>query len=341
MAIKVIQMMEKTTNGYDKLIPAGGGIVFRVTSVAGTTVTCSLGEEDGQTYTYLEDGVHDFYGVGYGVYTLTFTDGSGTNTFTKTVSESKLYEIYRYPLSNILNENSWSYISLASTKGIAQNFWSIGDIKMIAVNGSIAGGTFNGSYGVFIASFSHNPAVEGSGILFHSFKNSLEEKKDIALYATFQMNTSKNANGGWRDCYMRNAIIPQFENAISTDLKNVVKTSTIYSHNYTGGSQNNNASHVTATQDKFYLLAEFEIFGSRSYASSYEQNRQVQVEYYKLGNSRIKYQSTNPSSATRWWERSVWCDSTYASGFCYVASGGYANANAATDSYGFAVAFRV
>ena len=178
-------------------------------------------------------------------------------------------------LNSVLDKNSWNDISRASNLNIGANIWSIGDIKMITVNGAIAGGTFNGSYGVFIASFSHNPTVEGSGILFHSFKNSLEKKKDIALYATFQMNTSDITDGGWRDCYMRNTIIPQFENAISTDLKNVVKTSTIYSHNYTGGSQNNNASHVTATQDKFYLLAEFEIFGSRHEANSYEQNYQV------------------------------------------------------------------
>lgn len=146
---------------------------------------------------------------------------------------------------------------------------------MITVNGTITNSTFNNSYGVFIASFSHNPTVEGSGILFHSFKNNLTEKKDIALWANFQMNTSGITDGGWRDCYMRKNIIPQFENAIPTDLKNVVKTSTIYSHNYTGGSQNNNASYVTTTQDKFYLLAEFEIFGARTYANSHEQNHQV------------------------------------------------------------------
>lgn len=142
---------------------------------------------------------------------------------------------------------------------------------MIQISGTITNTTFSDTYGVFIASFSHNPAVEGSGILFHSFKNNLTEKKDIALFANFQMNTSGTTTGGWRDCYMRNTIIPQFENAIPSDLKNVVKTSTIYSHNYTGGSQNNSASYVTATQDRFYLLAEFDIFGVRVYANSYEQ----------------------------------------------------------------------
>lgn len=219
--------------------------------------------------------------------------------------------------------------------------WALGDIKMITVNGKITNTAFNDSYGVFIASFSHNPDIEGSGILFHSFKNNLTGKKDIALFSNFQMNTSGITNGGWRDCHMRKNIIPQFENAISTDLKNVVKTSTIYSHNYAGGSQNDNASYVTATQDKFYLLAEFEIFGVRNYANSYEKNHQVQVEYYKLGNSRVKYQSTNPSSADFWWERSVFCGGTSTTGFCVVGNSGNAYSNGANYSYGFAVAFRV
>ena len=378
MATKVIQMMEKTADGYDELILLDRGIVFRVNSTAGTSVTCTFNgiqqsytfTEDGlhdfygstygtynfiatkgvatksftqevseskiynmsmllvdgiifrvtsssgttiscsfegevQTYTYASDGTHDFYGNGFGTYNFTAEKNGVSTIYTQQVNEAKIYNIVLEALNSVLDKNSWNDISRASNLNIGANIWSIGDIKMITVNGAIAGGTFNNSYGVFIASFSHNPTVEGSGILFHSFKNNLTKKKDIALWANFQMNTSGITNSGWRDCHMRKNIIPQFENAISTDLKNVVKTSTIYSHNYTGGSQNDNASYVTATQDRFYLLAEFEIFGVRTYANSYEQNHQVQVEYYKLGNSRIKYQSTDPSSANRWWERSV------------------------------------
>lgn len=340
MATKVIQIMEKTVEGYDMLIPAGGGVVIRVTSLAGTTVTCSFNEQT-QSYTFSSDGTYDFYGVGYGEYTFTIIGMGITRTETLNVTESKIYELSFYPVFSVLNENSWAIISTISEIGTAQNTWSLGDIKMVTINGTITGTTFNDSYGVFIASFSHNPTVEGSGILFHSFKNNLTEKKDIALFSNFQMNMSGITDGGWRDCYMRNTIIPQFESAIPSELKNVVKTSTIYSHNYTGGSQNNNASYVTTTQDKFYLLAEFEIFGARTYANSYEQNHQVQVKYYKLGNSRVKYQSTSPSSAGDWWERSVHCNAAGTSRFCTVNNGGAAYYHGANSSYGFAVAFRV
>lgn len=304
MATKLIQMMEKTADGYDELIPTVAGIVIRIISLEGTTVTCSFNEQT-QSYTFSSDGTYDFYGVGYGEYTFTVTKMGITRTETLNVTECKIYELSLYPTLNVLNENSWAVISTVSEAGMAQNIWSLGDIKMVTINGTITDTTFNDSYGVFIASFSHNPTVEGSGILFHSFKNNLTEKKDIVLFSNFQMNTSGVTKGGWRDCSMRKNIIPQFESAIPSELKNVVKTSTIYSHNYTGGSENDKASYVTTTQDKFYLLAEFEIFGKRVYANSYEKNHQVQVEYYKLGNSRIKYNSTSQSSAEIWWERSV------------------------------------
>lgn len=341
MAVKAIQMMEKTADGYNMLVSTGGRAVIRVTSIAGTTVTCSFNEWV-QSYTFSSNETHDFYGVGYGVYTMTATDGANTHTITKEIKESKLYEIVAVPYSSILDECTWNQISEASLKGAAQNIWSLGDIKMITVNGSIADGTFNGSYGVFIASFSHNPTVEGNGILFHSFKNNLIEKKDIALRGSFYMNTTKITNGGWRDCYMRKNIIPQFENAISTDLRSVVKTSTIYSHNYIGGSQNDNASYVTTTRDKFYMLAEFEILGHRSYANSYEKNHQVQVEYYKLGNSRIKTGVDNIVQASGfWWERSVACNEPVSTNFCAVSRQGEASVGLANGSCFFAVAFRV
>lgn len=340
MATKVIQMMEKTSSGYDTLIPIGGGIVLRVTSSSGTTVSCSFNGAT-QSHTFTEDGSYDFYGSGYGNYSFTMVNDTGSNTYTQVVSESKIYDIYLFGQSSVLNDNSWSVISKISSIGIGSNIWAIGDIKMIQINGTITNSTFNKAYGVFIASFSHNASVEGSGILFHGFKNNLTEKRDICLYANFQMNTSGITTGGWRDCYMRKTIIPQFKNAIPQELKNVVKTSTIYSHNAIGGSSNNSASNVTATQDDFYLLAEFDIFGTRTYANSYEQSYQVQVEYYKLGNSKVKYQSTNESSAGSWWERSVGCSGSNTNGFCSVGSNGNAGSNGANSSRGFAVAFRV
>ena len=155
------------------------------------------------------------------------------------------------------------------------------------------------------------------------------------------MNQSNITTGGWNGSYMKKTIIHQFKSALPSDLVNNIKTTTIWTHNNTGGNGNNKASNVTATQETVYLLAEFEIFGSRSWANLYEKNHQTQYQYYKNGNSKIKYNHTSTSSAVYWWERSACCDNRYADNFCCVNGGGGAGYDGASFSYGFAPAFKV
>ena len=125
--------------------------------------------------------------------------------------------------------------------------------------------------------------------------------------------------------------------ALPSALRAVMKPMTIYTDNTAGGSDT--ASYVTKSVDYLPLLAEFEIFGSRSYANSAEKNYQKQYDYYKAGNSKIKYRHNSTSSAAYWWERSPYYDnSDY---FCTVNTNGYANYTIARYSYGLAPAFRV
>lgn len=97
--------------------------------------------------------------------------------------------------------------------------------------------------------------------------------------------------------------------------------------------------YVTATQDELYLLAEFEIFGVRSYANSAEQNYQKQYAYYIAGNSKVKHQHDSPSTAAFWWERSVRAANTIS--FCSVYTSGIANIDSAYLSFWLAPAFKV
>ena len=68
------------------------------------------------------------------------------------------------------------------------------------------------------------------------------------------------------------------------------------------------------------MLAEFEVFGTRSYANSYEQNYQAQYDYYKAGNSRVAYNHSAVSTAVWWWLRSPICSNH--SYFQYVSTDG-------------------
>lgn len=125
--------------------------------------------------------------------------------------------------------------------------------------------------------------------------------------------------------------------ALPSALRAVMKPMTIYTDNTAGGSDT--ASYVTKSVDYLPLLAEFEIFGSRSYANSAEKNYQKQYDYYKAGNSKIKYRHNSTSSTAFWWERSPYCNGS--TGFCYVVTNGCASISNAWSSFGLAPAFRV
>lgn len=155
----------------------------------------------------------------------------------------------------------------------------------------------------------------------------------------FCMNTKSETTGGWNGSYMRSTIMPAFKAAFPSDLKAVLGSCTKYTHNTTGGSSNDTSSNVTATTETVFLLAEYEVFGARNFANSYEKNKQAQYAYFKNGNSKVFYQHSSTGSAVWWWLRSPACDNTGASDFCHVNTGGGAGNYYAYYSGGVAPAF--
>ena len=106
-----------------------------------------------------------------------------------------------------------------------------------------------------------------------------------------------------------------------------------------GNNTGNTQSNVTSTTDYLFLLAEHEVFGSRSYANSYEQNYQVQYDYYKAGNSKVANNHTSTASAVWWWLRSPFYTSI--NFFCNVYSSGGSNISYAYYSAGVRPGFAV
>lgn len=125
--------------------------------------------------------------------------------------------------------------------------------------------------------------------------------------------------------------------ALPADLRAVMKPITKYTDAV--GNSSNVAANVKTSVDYLPLLAEFEIFGTRSYANQYEQNSQVQYAYYTAGNSKVKYRHSATTSAAYWWERSPYYNGS--TNFCFVNTYGNANATGARYSYGLAPAFMV
>lgn len=125
--------------------------------------------------------------------------------------------------------------------------------------------------------------------------------------------------------------------ALPSDLRAVMKPMTIYTDNV--GNSSNTTAAVTSSVDYLPLLAEFEIFGARSYANQYEKSYQKQYTYFADGNSKVKYRHSATGSTASWWERSPKYNST--SYFCRVSTSGNVYDYDSRYSGGLAPIFRV
>ena len=328
----------------------GGGMKPKiiVTAPTGTVVTATKGtttitaSESGGKYVILADD--------YGTWTITGTKGSQSVSEDVEVVAVDTYEVTIDFTPKVLNDATWAQIQSVADASTGPNYWSVGDTKQITLNGKVSDGLTLSNYQtwVYIIGFDHNSSVEGTGIAFGGFKTAQTSGIDVALCDSgynsskssgqwFNMNNSYTNRGGWASCRMRSTTLPLVKSALPSDLQAVLKTTSIYSDNTGGGSDT--ASYVTATQDELYLLAEFEIFGARTYANSAERNHQQQYAYYVAGNSKIKYRHDSTATAVYWWERSV--HAMNAGAFCFVDTSGAATGTDASLSNGLAVAFKV
>lgn len=252
----------------------------------------------------------------------------------------------------ILEECDWATIQKFAADGTAANYWSVGDTKAVVLNGTVSELTFsNKTYYVYILGFNHNESIEGKGIHFGFGKTAASGGEDIAFcdkYSTgstqsgFTMKTGgdNNNNYGWVDSKMYKSICPAFFNALPSDLQNVISECTKYTDNsYQSSGSTGAANDLSATSSQVWLLAEYEVFGKRSYANIYEQNYQQQYAYYANGNSAMKISSYTTSTAIVWYLRSKSVNSSTA--YCAVGSNGAASTLQSKYSRGFVPCFKV
>ena len=260
--------------------------------------------------------------------------------------------------SPILDENDWTTIREVSDAGQGSNYWSIGDRKAVTLNGTVGKLSLsNVTTYAFIIGFNHNASVEGTNrIHFQLAKTALTGGTDVCLCDSsynsnvsttgyFSMNSSRTNSGGWASSQMRTNICGTSLSSYSgtiiavipAALRAVLKSVTKYTDNTGGGSTA--ASAVTATTDYFFLLSEYEVFGSISYANSNESSKQAQYAYYSAGNSKIKYKHNGTTSAAYWWLRSPNAGNSYR--FVRVITDGTVSPYSAHNSFGFAPGFCV
>ena len=288
---------------------------------------------------------------------------NGQTSGTKSVTFTDSYAVTLSFVSAVLNDNDWATIKTVSDKGEGANYWSIGDRKAVTLNGTVGHLTLsNYTTYAFIIGFNHNSSLEGSNrIHFQLAKTAISGGTDVCFcdnqygpdseFSTpgagyFVMNASNTNSGGWKSSQMRTNICGTSLSSYSgtiiavipAALRAVLKSVTKYTDN-TGGGSGSVASNITATTDYFFLLSEYEVFGSISYANSNESSKQAQYTYYSAGNSKIKYKHNGTSTAAHWWLRSPSVDTYY--GFDYLHTKGTVNYSTSYISFGFAPGFCV
>lgn len=288
-----------------------------------------------------------------GTWSVSATLGGQTSN-TKTVSITDSYAVTLNFASSTLNDNEWSVIKSVSDAGQGASYWSIGDRKAVTLNGTVGALTLsNVTTYVFIIGFNHNSSVEGTNrIHFQLGKTAMSGGTDVALCDSyydhtgggFRMNTSNSNSGGWASSNMRTAICGTSLSSYSgtiiavipAALRAVLKSVTKYTDN-TGNSSA--ASAVTATTDYFFLLSEYEVFGTIRQGNTNESGKQAQYSYYSVGNSKVKYNHGATSTAVFWFLRSP--SAGYSALFALVRTDGMVTGGSANYSNGFAPGFCV
>ena len=232
------------------------------------------------------------------------------------------YSVELSYVSDVLNDNSWEVIKQVADADEGANYWSVGDTKRITLNGRIGILQANSmAIDVFILGFNHNASREGQHLI-HFAIGKISGKQvalcdsqynDYTSSTCFHMNSSDDNGGGWNQSYMRKTILGNSGSpssppsnsllaALPADLRAVMQSVNKYTDN-TGHSSNSSGA-VTATVDWLWLLAEFELYGSRTYANQYERNSQQQYDYFKAGNPKT-FGKHNATGTVVWaWSRS-------------------------------------
>lgn len=325
---------------------------------SGASVTLKKGGTTIATKT--SNGTAVFTVTETGAYTVTATkNGQTTSGSVNVVSGTTSYSLTLSFVSSTLNNNEWSVIKSVSDAGQGANYWSIGDRKAVTLNGTVGKLSLsNVTTYAFIIGFNHNASVEGANrIHFQLAKTALSGGTDVCLCDSsynstvsttgyFSMNSSRTNSGGWASSQMRTNICGTSLSSYSgtiiavipAALRAVLKSVTKYTDNTANGG-GSTASYITATTDYFFLLSEFEVFGSITYGNTNEKNKQAQYAYYSAGNSKIKYKHDGTSTAAFWWLRSPLASDS--DRFVIVHTDGTVAYTAAYDSLGFAPGFCV
>lgn len=237
----------------------------------------------------------------------------------------------------IFGNNSPSVISSVSQTIAAQNMtasdvyntygWSLGDTVSITL-------TTNEVIQMQIIGINHDTLSSD-----HTSKAGLTLQMVNCLATLYPINDSNTTAGGWQASKMRVTTMPILLALLPDEWQGVIKTVDKKSANG-GGSY---YSATVTSEDKLFLLAEIEIFGTVS-SARYGANEGSQYAYWVAHNSyadkKKYYDNAGTPTAIGWWERSS-AVSPYQNYFCCVASFGSSSMAYPSGILGVSFAFCV
>lgn len=273
----------------------------------------------------------------------------------KALSNGTVYNIEfepELPAKKVLNDMTWEEIRIVSDAGQAENYFAVGDLKGVDFHGTVGELSLSATYYCMIIGINHNSELEGTNTIHFQFGcTALSGGKQIALVDSkydkrvqdkgyFVMNPSgigKNS-GGWKSCYLREAIIPQFKNAMPLELQSVLKAVNKYTDN-TGGGSGSKEANISATNDEIFLLSPYEVAAKSSSGNAHEPKYQKQYAWYANGNSAVRYKHSSTGSKVYWFLRSPCYDES--TGFCQIKPDGSTSSSTSNWGRGISPAFCV
>ena len=232
-------------------------------------------------------------------------------------------------------EDTWETIA----ENTSSDVYKVGDTKQVLIGDK--------SYTVRIANKSTPKECNDSNLNFSQTAcGFVVEFVDIV--ETRQMNSTGTTVGGWPATAMRTYANRDFLNKLPEELRKAIKATKVISGHGSYDKNSNRADGNWESEDKIYLLSGHEVYvdGTSDQISSgdtaYNQTRQL--DYYKnKGVTTNSYsgaikKNINGNTST-WWLRAAY--SSFDDGFLSVYDSGYWDGNYASNSSGFAPAFRI
>ena len=227
--------------------------------------------------------------------------------------------------------DSWATIVNAVRSNNTSKY-NVGDTKEVDL------GTTYGTHTLRIANMSTPSECSTSGFSQTACGFVLEFADIITRHV---MNDTMTNVGGWPASSMYTFVNNDIYNSLPTDLKNaIIDTTVVSGHGSTSGETN------FISTDKLYLLSTAELWAqgtSSKINNDSARSATRQLDYYtNIGVTTSNYSGAikkNETSASSWWLRSAYSNSTTA--FFYVGSSGIYYSNTAISTSGVAPAFRL